>query len=323
MGSALFLGAVLIVAGVLKVASPAAFRHAVYRLLPEAWKRRRRMALVSARLVGMTEIVVGGGLLSAPWTGRPASVVSSVAAAALYVSFVAVVGIAARRGRSCGCFGSFSDGTAGGAEIARAVLLAAIATGVAVASAYSSGSRSWSWASLAWASACAAVLIVWVSAAGRVLPARRGDRPSRASASAILRQALGQVTSELGDAELPLEKRLSPEETRAVVSTTLASPSYRAFIEWLEARALRVDWTGAVARSTSGPTAAGEPLEMVELAPRATEAVRLSVLVGVAGVPKGDVLVFAVVDGGTVVASAGVVRPADSRSISVGQSAPV
>jgi hypothetical protein len=308
-GAALFLGGLLVLAGALKLASPASFRHAVYRLLPEHWRRRRLLAFVSAPLAGTTECIVGASLLGAPWLDHLYFVLSAALSAMLYVAFAGVVAYAMRQGASCGCFASFSDGPAGPAELGRAGLLAAIAMAVAVGSANSSGPISWRWPIAAWALACAAVTVMWVVLSDRVSGRRDGVRPSLARPSAIALQAAGRVTTDLGDTPLPIERSLSPAETRAVVATTLASPSYRALADWLGPRAGAFDWAGAVAEASTLRDTTGEGLTVIELVPRTPEPTRLSVLVGLDGVPAGDVLVFGVVDGMSVVASDGTVRP--------------
>lgn len=120
----LVLGAVLLVAGVLKVADPQASVAAVraYELLPAGMVTAVGWGLPFAEvLLGMV-LLVGIAV-------RPAA----IAAAGLLAVFVAAVASAAARGLSidCGCFGSGGPVPAGqtayGTEIARDLGLLALA----------------------------------------------------------------------------------------------------------------------------------------------------------------------------------------------------
>jgi len=120
------LGAVFVVAGVLKIPDPAAAERAVraYRLLPEA--------LVSPVAFGMPvgEIAVGLALLAGVFV-RTAAIASAV----LLAVFIAAVSSAWARGLQidCGCFGGGGEVAAGetayGTELLRdaALLLVALA----------------------------------------------------------------------------------------------------------------------------------------------------------------------------------------------------
>ncbi|WP_369136969.1 MauE/DoxX family redox-associated membrane protein [Modestobacter versicolor] len=125
-GARLLLGAVLVVAGALKLPDPAAAERAVraYRLLPEA--------LVGPTAFGLPvlEIAVGLALLAGVFVRTAA-----LAAAALMVVFLLGVGSAWARGLQidCGCFGGGGEVAAGETgypgEVARdaALLLVALA----------------------------------------------------------------------------------------------------------------------------------------------------------------------------------------------------
>jgi uncharacterized membrane protein YphA (DoxX/SURF4 family) len=124
----LLLGAVLLVAGALKLPDPAAAVRAVraYRLLPEA--------LVGPVAFGLPvlEIAVGSALLAGVFVRTAA-----IAAAVLMVVFLAAVGSAWARGLQidCGCFGGGGQVAAGRAaypgEVARDVGLLVVALALA------------------------------------------------------------------------------------------------------------------------------------------------------------------------------------------------
>jgi uncharacterized membrane protein YphA (DoxX/SURF4 family) len=124
----LLLGAVLLVAGALKLPDPAAAVRAVraYRLLPEA--------LVGPVAFGLPvlEIAVGLALLAGVFVRTAA-----IAAAVLMVVFLAAVGSAWARGLQidCGCFGGGGQVAAGRTaypgEVARDVGLLVVALALA------------------------------------------------------------------------------------------------------------------------------------------------------------------------------------------------
>jgi uncharacterized membrane protein YphA (DoxX/SURF4 family) len=124
----LLLGAVLLVAGALKLPDPAAAVRAVraYRLLPEA--------LVGPVAFGLPvlEIAVGLALLAGVFVRTAA-----IAAAVLMVVFLAAVGSAWARGLQidCGCFGGGGQVAAGRTaypgEVARDVGLLLVALALA------------------------------------------------------------------------------------------------------------------------------------------------------------------------------------------------
>lgn len=114
----------LCLAAAAKLASPSGFAAVVTRVLPRSWwGRHPRLVAQSARIAALTEaaaapIVVFGGTAGAGL------------AAALAAVFVAVVWRVSKRGVSCGCWGAWSPGRAGGPDLARATLLAVICAGV-------------------------------------------------------------------------------------------------------------------------------------------------------------------------------------------------
>jgi len=137
----LLVGAVLVVAGALKLPDPAAALRAVraYRLLPEA------VAGPVAFGLPVVEIAVGLALLAGVFVRTAA-----IAAALLMVVFLVAVGSAWARGLQidCGCFGGGGQVAAGRtaypAEVARDVglLLVALALARWPASRFALGSRS-------------------------------------------------------------------------------------------------------------------------------------------------------------------------------------
>jgi len=137
----LLVGAVLVVAGALKLPDPAAALRAVraYRLLPEA------VAGPVAFGLPVVEIAVGLALLAGVFVRTAA-----LAAALLMVVFLVAVGSAWARGLQidCGCFGGGGQVAAGRtaypAEVARDVglLLVALALARWPASRFALGSRS-------------------------------------------------------------------------------------------------------------------------------------------------------------------------------------
>jgi uncharacterized membrane protein YphA (DoxX/SURF4 family) len=94
------LGALLVLAGALKLRAPVAFATEIanYQLVPA-------VAPYVAAVLPVLEIVVGGALVFAPRAWRRAA---ALAAAALIVSFTVAVGSAyfRRINIDCGCFGT-------------------------------------------------------------------------------------------------------------------------------------------------------------------------------------------------------------------------
>jgi hypothetical protein len=108
----------------------------------------------------------GAGQAIAAWT------------ALLYLLFIIAVGIAIKRGTSCGCWGSLSDGVAGGAELGRAIGLAVIAVTAAVIRADGVDVR-WSGISLVVGSALMGAVLAVSWWGGRIVPTRSEVKPMR------------------------------------------------------------------------------------------------------------------------------------------------
>lgn len=178
------LSVLLGTAGLLKVLDPRPFGWALFRVLPPSWTGWRYIRPAHAGLaVGTAEVVVGAAVLVAPrgWTWLPLLPMT-----ALYVSFVGVVRRAVRKGHSCACWGSFSDGIAAGAELGRSAALAALAVAAALTRTVVSPAGSLP-GTLARASVCVAFVVV-CSRVGRRL---RPQASSRAASSPLLRSGAG------------------------------------------------------------------------------------------------------------------------------------
>jgi hypothetical protein len=287
-GAALLLGLLLASAGVLKLATPRAFEHSLYRLLPA---RFDSVLLVrfAARAVGATELVVGGCLLAVPWASNRFAVAPAAAGAALYFAFVGVIAIAIRRGAACACWSSFSDSVAGGAELGRSIALAAIACAL-LAVELVSRPAGWTWTALAWLAGAVAVVAAAVVLGGRLhpelprehsgalhavppgappadeagaegeaAPAPAGEpaapaRTGRASgqgarAGGFPSLLLGRIRS--NNSSKPVKGlALSRRQQVLVARAVRSSQSWATVVEWLGDRAAGVRWNGAFAQET-------------------------------------------------------------------------
>lgn len=70
-------------------------------------------------MAAVCELVLAAGLLAAPVFAVPVA----ACVVALFLAFCGVVLIAIRKGTSCGCFGSLSDGVSGAAELTHTAAL--------------------------------------------------------------------------------------------------------------------------------------------------------------------------------------------------------
>jgi hypothetical protein len=116
----------LLVAGAAKLADLAGFGSAVRLFLPAAWPARpaARITAAGALAVALTELALGLGSLGWPGAGW-----LNLAVLALTAGFVlvAAVGLAAHRGKSCGCLGTLSQRSFGWRGLAQAACIAAAA----------------------------------------------------------------------------------------------------------------------------------------------------------------------------------------------------
>jgi hypothetical protein len=124
------LAALLVVAGTIKLLRPGYAAGSLRRVSARAQGAEVAHVVAAARVLGGLECLVGSALVL---VAGPASVAVAAASVYLFAGFVIITQRAVRRGIACGCFGSLSDGPAGRGELARRVVLLAIAIGVLVA----------------------------------------------------------------------------------------------------------------------------------------------------------------------------------------------
>ena len=155
-GIALALALLLAGAGVPKIVSPEHVAGALRRVF------RRPVPPPVGQLLGLWELLAATALvLAGGW-------VVGLAVAATFLGFLGFVVTAVRRGTSCGCWASLTEGPAGGAELARTGTLAAGATYLAVAG----SSPGFTWSAAGWAAAFLALTWVATVVGGRVAPVR-------------------------------------------------------------------------------------------------------------------------------------------------------
>ena len=168
-GFALALAGLLVSAGAPKLLSPGHVAGALRRVFGP---RRSTHALRRyGRLLGAWELLLAAAVVLVG--GR----VTGVALAVTFAGFLGFVVVAVRRGSSCGCWASLTEGPAGGAELARTGVLAAAAGYVAV--------TGWppgvSLSALGWAAVLLAVMVLAALTGGRVAPVRSADVARRLS----------------------------------------------------------------------------------------------------------------------------------------------
>jgi hypothetical protein len=160
-GIALALAGLLVSAGLPKLWRPdhvaGALRRVFGQRLPTPTLRHLGQALGTWELLLATAILVAGG----PVVG--------VAVAATFLGFLGFVVAAVRRGASCGCWASLTEGPAGGAELARTGTLAVAAVGLAVTGWQPT---SFGWGSVGWAAVFLAVTWFATVLGGWVAPVR-------------------------------------------------------------------------------------------------------------------------------------------------------
>ena len=159
-GFALALAALLVSAGVPKLWRPGHVAGALRRVLGP--RRTTHVLRRYGRLLGAWELALAAAAVLVG--GR----VAGVALAVTFAGFLGFVVVAVRRGSSCGCWASLTEGPAGGAELARTGVLAVAAVFVAVAGL----PRGVTVAALGWAGALLAVMALAAVAGSRVAPVR-------------------------------------------------------------------------------------------------------------------------------------------------------
>ncbi len=175
-GTALTLAVLLAAAGVPKLARPDYVAAALRRVLGPRGAARRVLGpgvlTAAGRLLGVWELALAAGLLAA---GGPASVAVAAAAVATFAGFLGFVVAAVRRGASCGCWASLTEGPAGGSELGRTAALTAAAAALAWLRA--SGWHSTAWReigphAIGWAAAIVSLTALAAVVGGRLGPVR-------------------------------------------------------------------------------------------------------------------------------------------------------
>ena len=162
-GFALALAGLLVTAGAPKVWRPAHVAGALLRVFGP--RGRTHVLRRHGRLLGVWELLLAAAVVLVG--GR----VTGVALAVTFAGFLGFVVVAVRRGSSCGCWASLTEGPAGGAELARTGLLAAAAVYVAVTG-WPPGVTA---AALGWAGVLLAAMVAAAVVGGRVGPVRSAD----------------------------------------------------------------------------------------------------------------------------------------------------
>jgi len=313
-GTTFLLGSLLVVAGVLKLARPLAFAHAVYRLLPERADWAARVASRAAVTIGTAEALVGGGLVAGPWLPAGPRLAFTLAGAALYSGFVGIVGVAVRRGTSCGCFSSLSDSSSGGGELGRAVILAFLAYGLVVSEYVDAPVRGWQWSGLLWVPVLVTGLGLAMVVGSRLVPPRSGTLLGGAGRSAreLSSTLLGRITSRKESVSLPRPARLTEGERAGLISATRSSPTWIAFEEWLGGGAT-VSWEETDVRRAMVGMGDGPAVPCMTLTPAIGPAASIVVSVPLVAGRPGDCVVLGTVNGTLVTALASRVVVSSSR----------
>lgn len=190
-GIALALAFLLVSAGLPKLWRPDHVAGALRRVVGQ--RRPSTPALHRlGRLLGLWELLLAAAVVVL------GGAVVGLAVAGTFLGFLGFVVVAVRRGASCGCWASLTEGPAGGAELARTGVLAAGA-GVLAVSGWSP--LSFGWADLGWAVAFLAVTWLATVAGGRLAPvrsARVARRLAMRSAPTRRGRAIARLTFVLG-----------------------------------------------------------------------------------------------------------------------------
>jgi hypothetical protein len=156
-GIALALAVLLASAGLPKLWRPDHVAGALRRVV-----RRNHPALRHfGRLLGLWELALAALIVTVGGVG--------LAVVATFAGFFGFVVVAVRRGASCGCWASLTEGPAGGAELARTGVLAVAAVHMTLAG---WTPLAFGWGSAGWAVAFLAVTWLATVAGGRMAPVR-------------------------------------------------------------------------------------------------------------------------------------------------------
>jgi methylamine utilization protein MauE len=161
-GVALALAVLLAGAGGPKLWRPGYVAGALRRVFGRGRDLRTPVLRVFGRLLGAWEIALAAAMVF------PGGRVVAVSVALTFVGFTGFVAVAIRRGASCGCWASLSEGPAGGAELARTVTLTLAATWLATVP----WQVTFDLPTLGWAAASLAATWLATVLGGRVAPIR-------------------------------------------------------------------------------------------------------------------------------------------------------
>lgn len=190
-GVALALAVLLAGAGVPKLWRPGHVAGALRRVFGRGRTLRTPVLRRWGRLLGAWELVLAAALLLV------GGQVVAAAVAATFVGFLWFVVVAVRRGASCGCWASLTEGPAGGAELGRTGVLTAAAVWLAVAG-WDVGVGP---AAVGWAATLLALMWLAAVVGGRVAPVRSDRVASRLAMRAAPTRSgrvLARVTFLLG-----------------------------------------------------------------------------------------------------------------------------
>jgi hypothetical protein len=326
VGVALLLGALLVIAGLMKLARPRAFEHAVHRLLPGRHAWETTIAKLAPACVGTTELLLGAGMLGIASWPSPVRGVVLIASSALYLAFSGVVVIAIRKGTACGCYSSFSDGPAGGVELGRSLALALAA--ISTTSLYLTGTPALriDLAAAGWVAASAAVTVVVAALTARIASPLTRDRPARSSRSdresLATRQhrtlrgrlgfLLGRVTSSKSDLSLPRVVHLGDEDRDRLVEQVRATRTGKALDEWLVEHGYDIEWASLSATRTTMRTEKGLARHALLALPEGA-VIELAIAVPLKDDGPAEPIVAGRVDGRRLVAIGGTILLKDAK----------
>jgi hypothetical protein len=229
-------GLLLWLAAIAKLTSPGDFGRTVSRVLPFRWcDRHPHLVAQSGRLVAVAELAAAPVVVFAGTAG-------AVLAVLLGLIFGAAVVQARRRGASCGCWGSLSPGQAGGAEVARAGVLIAMAAG-ALGARLDGAAGEWGPDTLVGAAALVVVLVVAGHVGARVGPAAGGPGvPARGGRRIVAFLLAGTAAGPVGG------RPLWPWQNHRTLRRWRAESRVRGELERVGARPADLDWRRAIVR---------------------------------------------------------------------------
>ncbi len=271
-GAALLIAVLLVAAGVGKLAAPAHVAAAMHRIVSDGIRGRQPFGrfVVAGRVLGAVEVGLGTALLTG-WAVIPVR----LATALLCIGFVWVVAVAVRKGASCGCFASFSDGAAAGAELARALVLGTLAMVALVDAGRSEPADPIAGRAVPVGLALLVLLGAATVVGGRMLPARSAGTPGVAAAWASV--LTGAVRSRRIRAGVVSGVDVLTGRARAeVVEHVRADPGVDDVVREFAAAGRTLRWSKAGVQRASNQ--AGERMTTVEVPARPDGALRAMVV---------------------------------------------